>query len=212
MTDQVEYAVGRLDVQVRVKPSATITDNAAPISQPVTVPAGGYKLTGVLIGGQKQVDWEFKPITSATEMTIWDNTMDKDIYAKQQSDYSDPNYTLALETVEKGTGETGAVNIALEFENTGNDFCGVDHNLIPAGTKFYLVARLEPGQKEAANPNTISQVFKQDYITTAKLTISENSLKNAYNVIPDLRSPKLEFGLSVNLEWKQGITFEQEFQ
>ena len=59
--------------------------------------------------------------------------------------------------------------------------------------------------------NNKNQVFLQDYITTAKLTIGENSLKNAYNVVPDLRSPKLELGLSVDLKWEKGITFEQEF-
>ena len=214
MEDQVQYAVGRLDVQVRVKPAATIEDNSKDAPQPVTVPGDGYKLTGVLIGGQKQVDWEFLPISSVTEeMTIWDNKMATDIYAKQQEDYSASNYTLALETAEANPADptSGAVNIALEFENTGNDFCGVDHNVIPAGTKFYLVAKLVPGNATQPTGENLSQVFKQDYITTAKLTISEKSLKSAYNVVPDLRSPKLEFGLSVDLHWRPGLTFEVEF-
>ena len=216
MKDQVQYAVGRLDVQVRVKPETIINDNSEGGEQPVSVPSGGYKLTGVLIGGQKQVGWDFTPISSATEMTIWDNVMagSSDILAKQQAAYSDPNYTLALETA----ADT-PINIALEFENTGNDFCGVEHNLIPAGTKFYLVAQLKPQDKTGTTPGNwtatgeagLNQVFKQDYITTALLTINENSLKSAYNVVPDLRSPKLEFGLSVNLEWRKGLTFEIEF-
>ena len=212
MKDQVQYAVGRLDVQVRVKPSVTIVDNSKDAPQPVTVPGGGYKLTGVLIGGQKQVDWEFKPISSATEMIIWDSEMASDIYAVQQEAYSSANYTLALETAEATSTADGSVNIALEFENTGNDFCGVDHNVIPAGTKFYLVAKLVPGNATQPTSETLNQVFKQDYITTVKLTISEESLKNAYNVVPDLRSPKLEFGLSVDLEWLPGLTFEMDFQ
>ena len=107
------------------------------------------------------------------------------------------------------------MNIALEFTNTGNDFVGVDNNIIPAGTKFYLVAQLNPAQgKMYADPvatPTLNSVFTQDYITRVKLTINENSLKSAYNVVPDLRSPKLEFGLSVNLEWQNGLVFEQEF-
>ena len=146
-------------------------------------------------------------------MTIWDNKMATDIYAKQQEDYSASNYTLALETAEANPADptSGAVNIALEFENTGNDFCGVDHNVIPAGTKFYLVAKLVPGNATQPTGENLSQVFKQDYITTAKLTISEKSLKSAYNVVPDLRSPKLEFGLSVDLHWRPGLTFEVEF-
>ena len=213
MKDQVQYAVGRLDVQVRVKPAATIVDNSKDAPQPVTVPGNGYKLTGVLIGGQKQVDWEFLPISDATEMTIWDKVMTTDIYAKQQEDYSAANYTLALETAAANPSDetSGAVNIALEFENTGNDFCGVEHNVIPAKTKFYLVARLVPGSATQPTGETLNQVFKQDYITTAKLTISEESLKNAYNVVPDLRSPKLEFGLSVDLKWRPGLTFTMDF-
>lgn len=226
MKDQVQYAVGRLDVQVRVKPSATITDSGSrdllddhnnPIPQPVTVPGNGYKLTGVLIGGQKNVAWNFTP-TGSDEFTIWDNVMGNEIYAKQQAAYAGDNYTLALETA-----ADVKVKVALEFENTGNDFYGIDHNIIPAGTKFYLVAELDPTTNDTykvQDPETpwadgadfINQVFKQDYVTTAKLTIDEDALQKAYNVVPDLRSPKLEFGLSVDLHWRRGITFEQDFQ
>ena len=223
MKDQVQYAVGRLDVAVRVMPETIIEDNSKSVSstgtitdapQPVTVPSGGYKLTGVLIGGQRQVGWDFTPISTAEEMTIWDNVMSgtRDIMAIQQTDYSSINSTLALETA-----EDTQINIALEFENTGNDFCGIDHNLIPAGTKFYLVANLKPqklaegGNWTATGETGLNQVFKQDYITTALLTINKNSLKSAYNVVPDLRSPKLEFGLSVDLKWREGLTFEIDF-
>lgn len=228
MKDQVQYAVGRLDVQVRVKPSATILDSGSkdlvdettgnPVPQPVTVPGNGYKLTGVLIGGQKNVDWAFLPVTSSDTYTIWDKKMNSEIFAKQQAEYSAANYTLAMETV-----EDEVIRIALEFENTGNDFYGIEHNIIPAGTKFYLVAALDPTTNTtykvqdpetpwAAGTDLIKQVFKQDYVTTAKLTIHEDALKSAYNVVPDLRSPKLEFGLSVDLHWRTGITFEQNFQ
>ena len=228
MKDQVQYAVGRLDVQVRVKPSATILDSGSkdlvdettgnPVPQPVTVPGNGYKLTGVLIGGQKNVDWQFLPVNSSPVYTIWDKKMNSEIFAKQQAEYSAANYTLAMETV-----EDEVIRIALEFENTGNDFYGIEHNIIPAGTKFYLVAALDPSTNTtykvqdpetpwAAGTDLIKQVFKQDYVTTAKLTIHEDALKSAYNVVPDLRSPKLEFGLSVDLHWRTGITFEQNFQ
>jgi len=215
MKDEVQYAVGRLDVQARVKPAVTIKDNGSGIPgsvdeepQPVAVPAAGYTLTGVLIGGQKQVDWKFEPVSSAAEYTIWDNkyNMVNPASAVQGNAYSAMNYTLALETA-----SSTAVKVAIEFVNTGKDFYGVNHNIIPAGSKFYLIANLTPGTHEANNPNTLNQVFKQDFVTTAKLTINETSLAKAYNVIPDLRSPKLEFGLSVNLEWREGITFEQEF-
>jgi hypothetical protein len=132
--------------------------------------------------------------------------MTEEIYAQVGSTYSKINHTLALET--KANEKK---RICLEFVNTGKDFFGVGHKLIPAGSKFYLITELEPGKKEVENPNSKNQVFLQDYITTAKLTIGEESLQKAYNVVPDLRSPKLELGLSVDLKWQQGITFEQEF-
>lgn len=217
MKKQVQYAVGRLDVNVKVKPETIINDNSkSDGGQPVSVPTEGYKLTGVLIGGQKQVGWDFTPI-GADEMTIWDNDMTSTITAKQGADFAGPNHTLALETK-----TNTAINIALEFVNTGNDFCGVGHNVIPAGTKFYLVAQLDPSSNttyKEQDPETpwapgsafINQVIKQDYVTTVNLTIGANSLKSAYNVVPDLRSPKLEFGLSVDLHWRKGITFDVEF-
>ena len=230
MEKQVQYGVGRLDVYVNVKPATIINDNSKGGEQPVTVPTGGYKLTGVLIGGQRQVGWDFKPISNESkEMTIWDKIMTgsaansdvSPIFAQQSqlsNVYSGPNHTLALETA-----AGSPINIALEFENTGNDFCGINHNLIPAGSKFYLVAQLNPASNNDGHveqdpetswddtQTTITQVIKQDYITTANLTIGANSLKSAYNVVPDLRSPKLEFGLSVDLHWRTGLTFTQEF-
>lgn len=115
-------------------------------------------------------------------------------------------YTLALETAKDQT-----INVAVEFVNTGNDFYGINHQVIPAGTKFYLVAQLIPSKAKNYDAATLNKVFFQDHATKLDLTIGETSLQNAYNVVPDLRSPKLEFGLSVNLEWQQGLIFDHTF-
>ena len=48
-----------------------------------------------------------------------------------------------------------------------------------------------------------NKVFAQAYNTKANVTIS--SLAHAYNCIPDLKNPKLELGLSVNLKWTEGL-------
>ena len=65
---------------------------------------------------------------------------------------------------------------------------------------------------------SLNQVFKQDYKTIANFSISQNTgdehkkgLGAAYNTIPDLRTPQLELGLSVDLHWEEGITFDVEF-
>ena len=68
-----------------------------------------------------------------------------------------------------------------------------------------MVGELEPSF-DSADDAMEHKVFKQDYTTTAKVSI--NSLAHAYNCIPDLRSPKLELGLSVDLDWEKGLVDE----
>ena len=52
----------------------------------------------------------------------------------------------------------------------------------------------------------INRVFVQDYTTTANFTIKD--LKKAYVTIPDLRASQLQLGLSVDLTWQSGLTFD----
>ena len=204
LQDQVQYAVGRLDATVKVS-EETVKDSGAEggVANYVAVPADGYPVTGILIGGQKQVTWDFTPVEDADEFTIYDANVEG---AAKVGTACDPMYTLALETK-----ADQVVNIAVEFENTGDDFYGVNHQVIPAGTKFYLVAQLDPTKAKNYAEGTLDKVFFQDHATKLDLTIGELSLQNAYNVVPDLRSPKLEFGLSVNLEWQEGLIFEHTF-
>ena len=104
------------------------------------------------------------------------------------------------------------------MENTGNDFYGSDGQLIPAGTKFYLVGQLKPADASNYSDSGLTSVinkdklFQQDVTTVVTFKIGAETLKSAYNVIPDLRSPKLEFGLSVDLNWQSGLTFDVELK
>ena len=52
------------------------------------------------------------------------------------------------------------------------------------------------------------RVFMQSFITTANITIGKDALKSAYVTVPDLRSATLSFGLSVDLNWKIGLSFD----
>ena len=202
----MQYAVADLATQVKVS-SSPIKDNQGNI---VSVPAGGYQMTGILIGGQKNVDFKFYPISTAPEYTLYDKTVQNKVgaalYAKT-GEYSDLNHTLVLETAGAANEE---VRIAVEFVNNGKDFYGHNGQLIPAGGKFYLVASLKVNAPGTTKPfASMNQVFKQDYTTTASLNIT--TLENAYNVIPDLRAPQLEFGMSVDLKWQTGMKFEVDF-
>ncbi|MGI6219208.1 MAG: hypothetical protein ACOYJE_05025 [Bacteroidaceae bacterium] len=220
LQNAVQYAVGNLQLFVRFA-DANIYDNGAlwpdesnAIGQrTVIIPTGGFPLTGVLIGGQKSVGWDFKPIdntsagqSSVKEQTIYDASMMENAAVKKSAAQAATPvaYTLALET--KGGNNTTAesVRFAIEMTNTsGNDFVGKD-GIVPAGGKFYLVGELKSETESAhKGESPILKVFQQDYTTVANVTI--NSLKSAYNCIPDLRSPKLELGLSVDLNWTKGL-------
>lgn len=221
LTNPVQYAVASLAVKVKCATS-TLADNAKEYAedpttggqeQTITVPADGFKLTGVVIGGQPEtVGWDFKNLAGDHLMNIYDNAVPADVTAKFGSE-SPINYTLVLEDLVEAAvsdkTQASVVNIALEFENTsGQSFYGQD-GLVPAGAKFYLVGQLNLNAEEGVTDTTDrTSVFSQDYTTTATFTI--NSLKNAYNGIPDLRASKMKFGLAVDLTWQAGVSFDVE--
>lgn len=198
----INYAVGRLDVYAAFA-AGEIYDANPSGQQPVRIPDDGFTLTGVLIGGQKNVGWNFTPLESdGTEKTIYDAAVDAGAAGTEGVTRTSglKNRTLVLETAGKG-GEK--VNFALEFTNNSSQaFYGKD-GLVPVGGKFYLVGQLNADGSHA-------KVFEKDHYTKATVTI--NSLKNAYNCIPDLRSPKLELGLSVDLTWENGLSQDVTIQ
>lgn len=198
----INYAVGRLDVYAAFAADEIYDANPSG-QQPVRIPDDGFTLTGLLIGGQKNVGWNFTPLTTDnTEKTIYDAAVDAGAAGTEGVTRTSglKNRTLVLETA----GSVGEkVNFALEFTNNSSQaFYGKD-GLVPAGGKFYLV-----GQLIADGSQT--KVFEKDHYTKATVTI--NSLKNAYNCIPDLRSPKLELGLSVDLTWEEGFSQDVTIQ
>ena len=52
------------------------------------------------------------------------------------------------------------------------------------------------------------RVFMQDYLTSATFVIGENSLQHALVSVPDLRSGQISLGLSVDLNWRTGLVFD----
>ena len=224
LTNEIQYGVGNLKTVVTALTSgATYYDrHAEPIDISADTP---FTLTGVLVGSQGQVGWNFVPASQGSK-TIYDNKINS---APLSTSASPNNFTLGLETVE--TPETpdettGVVYIALELRNdTGKDFMGKD-GLIPAGGKFYLAGKLDPSSV-STKPDGVKSVFKQDYLTTANITIAQGTPKDtnsdniddtadggfaeATNGIPDLRTPQSEVCFSVNLEWKAGIVFNVTF-
>lgn len=226
--NNINYGVAMLQTSVAIDNTVTtgFKDNR-PAEEQVTLSAdqiGNFILTGVLIGGQyKQVGWNYLTKSTADEnkdFVIYDNKMASN-GATISASTATPNYTLVFDNY--NSGGQGNVLVALEFKN-GND---VDiygkGGIIPKGATFYLAAELELGSKTIPSwPTTyaippysddgasqeITRIFTQDYVTTATFKIGENSLKNAYTTVPDLRATQTSLGLSVDLQWRPGLSFE----
>lgn len=216
--EQVQYAVGRLDVTVTSKGGVSILkDNA---NQEINFSSTDFPITGILVANQKPVDYKFQTSTGAS-FTLYDSqtvpaTVETNVEEKPYLYPGSPKeamktHTLVLETKD-ATKEADAdanVPIAVEFENkTGKTIVGKDNQLIYPDTKFYLIGTLQPF-KNTTNKYTgtdvvIKKAFVRDYVTTANFKVE--SFQKAYNLLPDLRSPSLEIGLSVDLTWQTGIS------
>ena len=210
LKNPIQYAVGRLDTKVTI--ANTLYDHAG---QAVNVKDGGFPITAILVGNQRVANWEFKPkdaTKDGAQYTVYDKTMPDKMIASTSG--SPVNHTLLLETPADQD-----VNVVVELQNnTGNVFRGHNNELIPAGAKFYMVAQLNPSATSGVSQpkdGSIKNVILQDYVTKANLSINTNDgndhdkgLGAAYNVIPDLRTPALSIGLSVDLTWQTGLTFD----
>ena len=191
----------------------------------------GMQLTGIIVGGQNhRLGWNY--LAKANEATDWDYA----IFDNQIESGTIPtgaNYTMVFDNYHNGAqGDQPDVLVALEFQNnSGKDFYGKG-NLVRQGGKFYLIGKLELGAKRIGTDTGISgnqtvwptkyaippykadgtsqeitRVFIQDYLTTATFKIGANSLKNAFITVPDLRSSQISLGLSVDLNWREGLNF-----
>ena len=228
--NNINYGVAMLQTKVALQSSVTFKDNRNELvpteanQELSTSDVGGFTLTGILIGGQyKQLGWNYLAKTGASEnenYVIYDNKIAGS--GSIPTGIGGENYTLVFDNYNSGEGAQNNVLVALEFQN-GNekDFYGKG-GIIPKGSKFYLVGRLNmPASPTITWPSFYAippytsgettptpRIFIQDYMTTATFTIGENSLQNAYSTVPDLRSSQTSLGLSVDLNWRAGLSFE----
>ena len=101
-----------------------------------------------------------------------------------------------LEASATGTGVTSAPVWPNASQYAIPPIYGVDGNTVeasPAGTVGYS--------------KQINRVFIQNFVTSATFTLDENSLKHAYVSIPNLASTQMSLGLSVDLKWHSGFTY-----
>lgn len=210
LVNPVQYGVGRIETTLKMGAGPFYDRNGDVIA------TGKYTLTAILIGGQNSVNFDFTSKGSENQnQTIYDKIMSGDIAIEPNSNTDDvPNQTLALET--KVDQE---IYMALELVNGGEDFAGAD-GIIPAGGTFYLTAKLDPKLASNYKENSLlDKIVIQDHVTQVKVTIKNGKSKDdpdfdpddpegmgdATNGIPDLSSPGIEVGTSVDLNWRQGL-------
>lgn len=240
MKNNVNYGVALLESTVKLKSGVTtLNDNRNAIvagsgNQSFTVSdladGKGFQLTGILIGGQPgSVNWKLLPSDALYDYAIYDKDLDGtgnwEINGTTTGSELTKLYTVCFDNFVSGAAQK-EVCIALEFKNNMDvDFYGAK-NMIPAGNTFYLVGKLQvtansssPGTWDSVYPagyrvseSATPRVFGQDHKTVVTFSLNENSLKAAYSTIPDLRSTEMLFGLSVDLHWKAGLTFDIELQ
>ena len=233
MKENITYGVSQLKATIQRNGENTFVDNASKITNGeladnvfngTTVTSDNaisFTVTGLLIGGQPDAaQYEFLPKTTSTNKVIYDSYLDTNTGGELPADNSKTvtNYTLVLDNYTvKDTQDK--VYVALEM-TADKSFYGLS-GFIKAGEKFYLIGELDPTSTSLDPIDWTKQisfesgdtgygkdrVFIRDAVTTATFTIGQNALQKAYSTIPDLRSTQMLFGLSVDLEWKEGLNF-----
>ena len=202
--DQLQYAVARMNLKLSDTKSTLLDADGEEI------PVGdgsSFPLTGVVIGGQRPVDFEFKTIVpddlDAYVRFIYDGQVNKDDGSPRlamtagSSVSADSVSTLVLQSLD---GED--IPLLLEFQNKSDmAFKGVN-GVIRPGTKFYLAGEIKLSEATGSTDADVkSRVFTQDYTTT--VTVGVASLAKAYNILPDLLSARLEVGVQLVTEWDE---------
>ena len=235
LNNNIQYGTALLSTTVKSE-ATTLYDNSKAMdpdhpenNKAITVTTTTFPLTGVLVGGQPSVvGWNFLPTGTGFDKVVYDANVPSGICAGVTEAASAKNYTLVFDNLTEN--EQKDVAVCLEFENnSGEDFYG-SNGIILKGQKFYIVGKLVIGTNTFPYPSGTTQetiasttrsyypsltprVFIQDFETIANFTLTAGnastagSLGKAIVTLPDLRATNQTLGLSVDLSWKPGLTF-----
>lgn len=187
LKDPVQYAVAHLQVKAKAAgPFEDVNGNNVEMND-------NFPLTGVIVGGQRAVDYKFEPTTTSDENV-------KFVYDSEVNSYLTTSFQEMANTLVLQTNDEEDVTIILEFENkSDSQFYGVNNEIIYPGTRFYLVGTIPYNAGEGGDDISAGRVFTKAYTTVVNLTV--NSLAGAYNVLPNILSNHLEVGVEVMTDW-----------
>ena len=213
--DPLQYGVARMQIRLLQTDYSTLKDAAGTNVQV----ASNFRLTGVIVGGQLPVGFDFTP---TTKFPVYSEADMKFIYDSQvnvngdsEQDYfylsASSNATKMTNTLVLQSYDHKKIPVVLEFKNMNDnlEFKGVNGVVLP-GTKFYVVGEVDPSVfADDPRTNIRDRVFTQDYITTLNMKVT--GLSKAYNVVPNLLSPRLELGVELKVNWESTTPEEVVF-
>lgn len=193
--DPLQYGVAHLQIALKMTDTSVLKD-----ARGINVPVGteNFPLTGIIVGGQLPVGFDFSPNTSYPVYSegdvkfIYDNQLPT-LYLSSSAHATEVTNTLVLQSYDHQK-----VPVLLEFiNNSGVDFKGQD-GIVYQGTKFYLAGEVDPADGTGGDTSAVGRVFTQDHTTTLNMKVT--SLAKAYNVVPNLLAPRLELGIQL-IRW-----------
>lgn len=205
INNALHYGVGCIEtiVQAKTDPLLDAKDTDINLTHDEnSTTINNFPLTAVFFTGQYKQNFDFTPISissNSSEGILYDprvgyNASTKmgtvklkqgNVQTVDGADANDKFYTLSLQTHAKTE-----VKVVLEFQNnSGESFYG-ENGLIAPDMRFYLVGTVAPPTEKGGSPlpENEQRVVTQDEKT--QLVINVESLKHAYNVIPDLNTAK----------------------
>ena len=193
LVEPVRYAVGMLELTLQKSTSNTLLDKEG---TKVYVNNTNFPVTGIILGGQRPQLFDFTA-SSQEDYYVYDTSFDNTSYLSSSLE------AVTLRTLALESPRDAVIHFALELLNNSTDsFVGATGLVLP-GSKFYLLGELDLDSLRDAqgliNGADEHKVFEKHRKTVVNVTVL--SLKDAYNIIPDLRAPQLQVGLNVRFNW-----------
>ena len=229
--DTINYAVALLEAHITADATtndagktvlkdnySSLKDASDLLDHDIEFDATSFPLTGIMIGGQFPQHYDFTPLENGEgpeggdpeEYILYDTQLPTGSDAIHLWT-SDEEKAKSIQTLVFQTRDYKPIDIVLEFENnSGHDFIGYNGGTVYDGTKFYLTGQAWPSTVYGTAYKQ-QRVFTKDYKTVLNLTIK--SLKNAYNVIPELRTATHSIRVSdvAVKEWTSHLYDEHDF-
>lgn len=187
----LQYSTGMLVCTVSASESSLDDGDGDPNTR-FSATGTNFPVTGVIIGSQKELGYDFTPKSGGEQYFMYDNRISGVYLTSQES--------APLQALVSQTPEGDNVYFCLELKNQcGKAFTGASGEIVPGGT-FYLVGSLDMPPAESG----FRSVFIQDCATTVSCSIT--SLAHALNAIPDLENPRLTLGIQTGINWIQSTS------